>query len=44
VREVLVYPIPARDVEYLRLMLPASAFGLTGEYRFQIPRSMIGGL
>lgn len=44
VKEVLVYPVPARDVEYLRLMLPASAFGLTGEFRFQIPRSMIRGL
>lgn len=44
VKEVLVYPLPARDVEYLRLMLPASAFGLTGEFRFQIPRSMIRGL
>jgi hypothetical protein len=44
VKEVLVYPVPARDVEYLRLMLPASAFGLAGEFRFQIPRSMIRGL
>ncbi len=44
VREVLVYPVPARDVDYLQLMLPASAFGLTGEFRFQIPRSMIRGL
>lgn len=44
VKEVLVYPVPGRDVEYLRLMLPASAFGLDGEFRFQVPRSMIGGL
>lgn len=44
VKEVLVYPVPPRDVEYLQLMLPASAFGLTGEFRFQIPRSMIRGL
>jgi hypothetical protein len=44
VKEVLVYPIPARGVEHLRLILPASAFGLTGEFRFQIPRSMIRGL
>jgi hypothetical protein len=44
VKEVLVYPVPARDVEHLQLMLPASAFGLTGEFRFQIPRSMIRGL
>jgi hypothetical protein len=44
VKDVLVYPMPARSVEYLQLMLPASAFGLTGEFRFQIPRSMIRGL
>jgi hypothetical protein len=44
VKEVLVYPVPGRDVEYLRLMLPASAFGLDGEFRFQIPRRMIRGL
>lgn len=44
VKDVLVYPVPARDVEFLQLMLPASAFGLTGEFRFQIPRSMIRGL
>ncbi|MGH7171099.1 MAG: hypothetical protein ACRELG_12545, partial [Gemmataceae bacterium] len=44
VKDVLVFPVPARDVEHLRLMLPASAFGLAGEFRFQIPRSMIRGL
>lgn len=44
VKEVLVYPVPARSVEHLRLKLPASAFGLPGEFRFQIPRSMIRGL
>ncbi len=44
VREVLVYPVPARDVEYLRLMLPGAAFGLTGAFRFEIPKSMIRGL
>ena len=44
VKEVLIYPVQGRDVEYLRLMLPASAFGLTGEFRFQIPRTMIRGL
>ncbi len=44
VKEVLVYAVPAHDVEYLRLMLPASAFGLGGAFRFHIPRSMIGGL
>lgn len=44
VKDVLVYPVPPRDVEQLQLMLPASAFGLTGEFRFQIPRKMIGDL
>ncbi|HTU93970.1 MAG TPA: hypothetical protein VMF69_28075 [Gemmataceae bacterium] len=43
VKEVLVYPIPAGDVKQLRLLLPASAFGLSGEFRFQIPRNMIHG-
>jgi hypothetical protein len=44
VKDVLVYPPPASGVEQLRLLLPASAFGLTGAFRFQIPRGMIGGL
>jgi hypothetical protein len=44
VKEVLVYPVPARDVKHLRLKLPASAFGLSGAFRFQIPRSMIHGM
>jgi hypothetical protein len=44
VKEVLVYPVPARDVKHLRLTLPASAFGLDGAFRFEIPRSMIRGL
>jgi hypothetical protein len=44
VKEVLVYPVPSGNVGYLRLMLPASAFGLAGVFRFQIPRSMIAGL
>jgi hypothetical protein len=39
--EVLVYPVPPADIEYLRLNLPAAAFGGTGEFHFQIPRSMI---
>ena len=43
-KEVLVYPLPTSGVQQLRLMLPASAFGRTGVFRFQIPRSMIGGL
>jgi hypothetical protein len=44
VKDVLVYPILGSDLEHLRLMLPASAFGMAGAFRFQIPRSMIGGL
>lgn len=44
VKEVLVYPLPASGVEQLRLTLPASAFGLTGAFRFEIPRKMIAGL
>jgi hypothetical protein len=44
VKDVLVYPPPASGVEQLRLTLPGSAFGLAGAFRFQIPRSMIGGL
>lgn len=44
VKEVLVYPVPQTDVQHLRLLLPGSAFGLPGEFRFQIPRSMIHGL
>jgi hypothetical protein len=44
VNEVLVFPVPAAGVEYLRLKLPASAFGGEGDFRFQIPRAMIGNL
>jgi hypothetical protein len=41
VHEVLVYPAPPGPVAYLRLTLPAAALGGEGEFRFQIPRSMI---
>src|SRR5438874_4500931 len=41
VNEVLIFPVPPAKVEYLRLKLPASAFGGAGEFRFQIPRSMV---
>jgi hypothetical protein len=41
VDEVLVFPVPPVNVEYLRLTLPAVAFGETGEFHFQIPRSLI---
>jgi hypothetical protein len=44
VNEVLIYPPPASKTERLRLQLPAVAFGAAGEFRFEIPRSMIEGL
>jgi hypothetical protein len=40
--EVLLFAPPTGNVEYLHLELPASAFGLTGEFRFHIPKRMIG--
>ncbi len=43
-RELLVYSAPDSGIEYLRLKLSASAFGAPGEFRFQIPKSMIEGL
>jgi hypothetical protein len=39
--EVLVFPATPADIEYLRLSLPAAAFGGAGEFRFQIPGTMI---
>ncbi len=44
VKEVLVFPVPPKNVEYLGLELPASAFGRAGAFRFRIPRGMIQGL
>jgi hypothetical protein len=41
IREVLVFPLPDAEVQYLRLELPASAYGGQGAFRFQVPRSMI---
>jgi hypothetical protein len=41
VRETLIFAVPPTLVEDLRLRLPASAFGIDGEFRFKIPRSMI---
>jgi hypothetical protein len=41
IREILVFPVPPAEVEYLRLELPASAYGGQGAFRFQVPRSMI---
>lgn len=43
VNEVLIFPVPSAKVEYLRLSLPAAAFGARGEFRFKISRSMIEG-
>jgi hypothetical protein len=39
--EILVFPAAAAQPEYLRLLLPAGAFGVPGEVRLQIPRHMI---
>jgi hypothetical protein len=41
VNEVLVYPLPMGRVEYLRLELPAAAFGRKGTIRFQIPWTFV---
>jgi len=41
VGEVLIFSVPPAGVEYLRLSLPAAAFGGMGEFRFQIPRNML---
>ena len=39
--DVLVFEKPIKDVDYLRLELPAAAFGQKGPLKFQIPNSMI---
>jgi hypothetical protein len=39
--DILVFEPPGADVEYLRLELPAAAFGASGTLRWQIPRGMI---
>jgi hypothetical protein len=41
VEDVVVFEEPVVRAEYLRLELPASAFGGTGKLRFQIPTEMI---
>jgi hypothetical protein len=41
VNDVLIFEAPARQVEYLRLELPAAAIGGTGQLRLLIPSSMI---
>jgi hypothetical protein len=40
VKEILIYAPPPTGVDYLRLELPAAAFGGTGAFKFQIPRGM----
>ena len=37
----LIFETPALNAEYLRLELPATAFGEMGTLRFQIPKSMV---
>lgn len=39
--DYLIFEAPRPGLEYLRLELPASAFGGMGTLRFQIPKSMI---
>ncbi len=39
--DFLVFEVPRANVEFLRLELPAAAFGGTGTLRFQIPKAMI---
>jgi hypothetical protein len=39
--DILVFEIPAKNVEYLRLELPGAAFGDAEPVKFQIPRSWI---
>jgi hypothetical protein len=41
VQEALAFDVPAAGSEYLRLELPATAFGGIGAVKFQIPKSMI---
>jgi hypothetical protein len=41
VDDVLVFAPPSPDVAFLRLTLPASAFGGTGSLRLEVPREMI---
>jgi hypothetical protein len=40
-RDLLVFERPDESVEFLRLLLPASALGHEGTIRFEIPRDMI---
>jgi hypothetical protein len=40
--DVLVFKPPPPDITFLRLTLPAAAFGGKGQLRWEIPRQMIG--
>jgi hypothetical protein len=39
--DLLVFEPPLNEIRFLRLELPAAAFGDTGSLRFQIPMGMI---
>jgi hypothetical protein len=39
--DLLVFEPPRNEIHFLRLELPAAAFGDTGSLRFQIPKEMI---
>ena len=41
VEDLLVFEPPVDNVQFLRLQLPAAAFGGSGELRLQIPKGMI---
>ncbi|MEE9602664.1 MAG: hypothetical protein V3V75_05120 [Thermoguttaceae bacterium] len=38
---MLIYRKPPEEIEYLKLQLPAAAFGQRGSLRFKIPKQMI---
>lgn len=40
----LVFPVPLKTIEFLRLELSPAGFGGSEPLRFQIPKAMIGGL
>ena len=41
VNDLLVFEVPLKNVQYLRLELPAENIGGSGKLRFQIPQSKI---
>ncbi len=42
VNDIIVFAVPVEKAEYLRLTLPAKAFGGKDVLRFQIPMSIVG--